>query len=113
MQNKSWCLMPAFGKRNGAWETSISQHKTKNEPPISCEKAVMVAYGKYLYVFGGYGPAPEEYKNYPVKPVFELDQSSSWNHPQGWNSNVYRYCVETENWEWVKCRGQQPTPRAG
>ena len=105
--------MPASNSTNNARENSISRTRKNSQPPLACEKAIMAFSKNYLYVFGGYGPAPEQFQNYPVEPLFELDPLSSWAQPQGWNANLYRYCVETENWEWVKCRGQYPEPRAG
>ena len=111
MKNKIWRLMPTCGKSYNIHTTPA--RKNKIEPPIACEKAILIAYGPYVYLFGGYGPAPEQFHNYPVDPIFELDPSSSWSYPQGWNANVCRYCVETECWEWIACKGQHPTARCG
>ena len=95
-------------------DTNCNQQKSHNaEPPIPSEKSALVACGEYLYLFGGYGPAPEQFHNYPLEPLFDLDPSSSWSHPQGWNANVYRYCIKTESWEWIPCKGQHPSPRCG
>ena len=113
MRKKLWRLMPAFEELNRLETQSFDRRKPKSQPPIPCEKSILVAYGKYLYLFGGYGPAPEQFHNYPVEPIFEINPLSSWSDPQGWNANVYRFCVDTESWEWIKCKGQLPDPRAG
>ena len=113
MKNRKWRLMPIFGTSRNENTISKSQKYCKVEPPIACEKASLLAYGPYLYLFGGYGPAPEQFHNYPVDPIFDLDPTSSWGHAQGWNANVYRYCIETESWEWIHCKGQHPSARCG
>ena len=105
--------MPVLGKTHNHNENSNIRKGCKLRPPIGCEKATMLIYGAYLYLFGGYGPAPEQFHNYPVEPLFELDPSSSWSNPQGWNANIYRYCIEKESWEWILCKGQHPSPRCG
>ena len=113
MRKKTWRLLPVCGRKDGLKGDQICRNKRKNDPPLPCEKSLMKSYKNYLYVFGGYGPAPEQYHNYPADSVFELDETSSWAFPHGWNANVYRYCIENESWEWVKCKGQYPEPRAG
>lgn len=77
MKNRKWRLMPMFGTSRNEFTISNSQKYCKVEPPIACEKASLLAYGPYLYLFGGYGPAPEQFHNYPVDPIFDLDPTSS------------------------------------
>ena len=113
MRKKTWRLLPARGRKDDLKDDQRCRNKRKNDPPLPCEKSLMKSYKNYLYVFGGYGPSPEQYHNYPADSVFELDETSSWALPHGWNANVYRYCIENESWEWVKCKGQYPEPRAG
>ena len=113
MKRKTWRLMQKAEKRCDQFTHSNQRKNHNDEPPIRCEKSALLAYGEYLYLFGGYGPAPEQFHNYPVEPLFDLDPSSSWSHPQGWNANVYRYSIRSETWEWIPCKGQRPSPRCG
>ena len=113
MRKKMWRLMPAFADVNRLETRTVERRNSKSEPPMPCEKSILVAHGKYLYLFGGYGPAPEQFHNYPIDPIFIINPLSSWSDPQGWNANLYRFSVDTECWEWIKCKGQLPDPRAG
>ena len=47
--------------------------------PLPSEKGLMTIYKGNLFVFGGYSEAPEPYRTYPVKPLFNFDSKS---HPQ-------------------------------
>ena len=113
MRKKTWRLLPVSGRKDDLKGHQRCRNERNNVPPLPCEKSLMKSYKNYLYVFGGYGPSPEQYHNYPADSVFELDETSPWAFPHGWNANVYRYCIENESWEWVKCKGQYPEPRAG
>ena len=113
MRKKIWRIMPPSTSTSHPKEIPNSRIQKNIQPPLACEKAVIVSSENYLYLFGGYGPAPQQLELYPVEPLFVLDPLSSWNQPRGWNANLYRYCVDTENWEWLRCRGHGPEPRAG
>ena len=78
--------------------------------PLPCEKSLMAAYDKYLYVFGGYGDPPKSFKNYPIQPKFHSDQSSHYEWPRGWIGNLNRFDFKTLKWEFLK---SGPSPRAG
>ena len=113
IRKKTWRLLSVSVRKVDLKGDQRCRNERKNNPPLPCEKSLMKSYKNYLYLFGGYGPSPEQYHNYPADSVFELDETSSWAFPHGWNANVYRYCIENESWEWVKCKGQYPVPRAG
>ena len=113
MRKKIWRLMSPLADVTRVDTQLLDRRNSQSESPIPCEKSILVAHGTYLYLFGGYGPAPEQYRNYPVEPIFEVDMLSSRSNTQGWNANVYRFCVDTERWEWIKCKGHLPDPRAG
>ena len=82
--------MPSSGNTNQGSSNLLPGVQRHIEAPIACEKAIMVSHEDYLYVFGGYGHAPEQLRNYPLDPIFDLDPSSSWSWQRGWYANTNR-----------------------
>ena len=58
---------------------AMRYHVDKALRPLPSEKGLMTIYKGNLFVFGGYSEAPESYRAYPVKPLFNFDSKS---HPQ-------------------------------
>ena len=70
--------------------------------PLPNEKSLMIGDQHFLYVFGGYGDPPRDFKNYPVQPNFDPDRTSDYHWPRGWIGNLNRFNLKSFTWEYLK-----------
>ncbi|XP_046664923.1 kelch domain-containing protein 1-like isoform X2 [Homalodisca vitripennis] len=77
--------------------------------PVCCDKMAGWVYQDKLYFFGGFGPVGRCRNEFQIvlEPTSEL---SPW--PTGWNNQLAVYNIELDCWEWPRCRGSIPAPRA-
>ncbi|KAG8304736.1 ubiquitin-protein transferase activity protein [Homalodisca vitripennis] len=89
--------------------------------PVCCDKMAGWVYqdkieyrlgfsgSAWLYFFGGFGPVGRCRNEFQIvlEPTSEL---SPW--PTGWNNQLAVYNIELDCWEWPRCRGSIPAPRA-
>jgi len=77
--------------------------------PVCCDKMAGWVYQDKLYFFGGFGPVARCRCEFQIvlEPTSEL---SPW--PTGWNNQLAVYNIQTDSWEWPRCRGSIPAPRA-
>ena len=68
-----------------------------SNPPLPREKGLMVGFGQYLYLYGGYGDPPDDFDY--IKPKSNLDPESSYQWPRAWLGSLHRFDLKLKCWE--------------
>ena len=84
--------------------------ETKGTPPFKCDKLVSWSFNKLVYVFGGFGPKKPEVLSKNVS--FITDDNYDLITSRGWNNQLVIFNPETDTWNWPRCKGPVPEPRA-
>lgn len=86
-------------------------------PPLRADKLVAWPHRNTnkVYVFGGFGPLPDDKAVYPKQLSHVVDQYTvqfGRRHVRGWNNQLAALDVATLAWEWPRQTGTLPEPRA-
>ncbi|XP_043228857.1 kelch domain-containing protein 2-like isoform X2 [Amphibalanus amphitrite] len=77
-------------------------------PPLACDKLVSWCYEGKFYLFGGFGPWPDDPGYY--RDVRLAAHPGAMREDRCWNDQLVR--LADGRWEWPETRGDRPTPRA-
>lgn len=84
-----------------------SRISPKGVPPIASDKLTAWTFGKFIYVFGGFGEC-----HTPPEGQVEIVLGGEAHVNRGWNNQFLRYDVDLNQWEWPNYKGHKPSPRA-
>ena len=95
----------ALSLKTRKWQKLVPHGLT----PFNSNKLTSWLYNHKIYLFGGYGPAPDE--DHKCKASWFYDSATDEPMPRGWNNQLVVFDPNRCAWDWPKT-SETPLPRA-
>lgn len=102
-----------FGLDLNTW--TWTKHTPVGQAPLKVDKLSSWSYDGGIYIFGGFGLAPDESTRYPNYLRFRQEGTIFQDVPaRGWSNQIVRYDIARDRWDWPLCVASNvvPCPRA-